>query len=310
MTRPSSLSSNDSYQLAQLAVLVISGLRSSTESWSTIDKCEKTTQHWNLLFFCNRLITITKSSCASVRLALLYLFRLRVTVPLDKAPWTWKDTRLFTVVLMLASKFLEDTTYDSKAWAEYSKIPLSDLNKVEREMMFILDYKLHVSQDYYLEWVKHCEMLMHAQSADDATNDDVSKQHRINKSESSIHASSSPSSPSTLSPLVSSMNAIRISGTKRSHHSITADDDKDALPPALKRQSVKQQQQQQPIMPRSNTTTTTTSTPITNEKTLSPANSLVKRSACDSAVALPSAKRRAQHLGPSITQSLRMLTIV
>lgn len=114
MTRPSSLSSNDSYQLAQLAVLVISGLRSSTESWSTIDKCEKTTQHWNLLFFCNRLITITKSSCASVRLALLYLFRLRVTVPLDKAPWTWKDTRLFTVVLMLASKFLEDTTYDSK----------------------------------------------------------------------------------------------------------------------------------------------------------------------------------------------------
>lgn len=177
-------------------------------------------------------------------------------------------------------------------------------------MMFILDYKLHVSQDYYLEWVKHCEMLMHAQSADDATNDDVSKQHRINKSESSIHASSSPSSPSTLSPLVSSMNAIRISGTKRSHHSITADDDKDALPPALKRQSVKQQQQQQPIMPRSNTTTTTTSTPITNEKTLSPANSLVKRSACDSAVALPSAKRRAQHLGPSITQSLRMLTIV
>lgn len=114
MTRPSSLSSNDSYQLAQLAVLVISGLRSSTESWSTIDKCEKTTRHWNLLFFCNRLITITKSSCASVRLALLYLFRLRVTVPLDKAPWTWKDTRLFTVVLMLASKFLEDTTYESK----------------------------------------------------------------------------------------------------------------------------------------------------------------------------------------------------
>lgn len=194
-----------------------------------------------------------------------------------------------------------------QAWAEYSKIPLSDLNKVEREMMFILDYNLHVSQDYYLEWVKHCEMLMHAQSADDATNDDVSKQRRNNKSESPIHASSPSSSPSFLSPLVSSMNAIKISGTKRSHHSITAaDDDKDALPPALKRQSVKQQQPQ-PTMPRSNPTTTTS---ITNEKTLSPANSLVKRSACDSAVALPSAKRRAQHLGPSITQSLRMLTIV
>lgn len=202
----------------------------------------------------------------------------------------------FTVVLMLASKFLEDTTYESKAWAEYSKIPLSDLNKVEREMMFILDYKLHVSQDYYLEWVKHCEMLMHPQSADDATKQDVS-----NKSESTIYASPSPStstSPSTLSPLVSSMNAIRISGTKRSHHSITAaEDDKDVLLPAMKRQHH--------ILP-----TTPTPTPITNEKTSSPANHRVKRSTCDTTVALPSAKRRAQHLGPSITQSLRMLTIV
>lgn len=152
-------------------------------------------------------------------------------------------------------------------------------------MMFILDYKLHVSQDYYLEWVKHCEMLMHPQSADDATKQDVS-----NKSESS---SPSPS-PLPLSPLVSSMNAIRISGTKRSHHFITAaEDDKDALLPALKRQHH--------ILP---------TTPITNEKTSSPANNRVKRSTCDTTVALPSAKRRAQHLGPSITQSLRMLTIV
>ena len=160
-------------------------------------------------------------------------------------------------------------------------------------MMFLLDYKLHVSQDYYLEWVKHCEMLMHADDQDAFSSSSSSS-----KSESSIHASSSPSSPSPLSPLVSSMNAIRISGTKRTHHSITHDDKED-LSPALKRQHLKQSH---PIMP----TTTTT------EKTLSPAqhNNHVKRSTCDSAVALPSAKRRAQHLGPSITQSLRMLTIV
>ncbi|CAM0142883.1 unnamed protein product [Umbelopsis sp. WA50703] len=73
---------------------------------------------------------------------------------------TGSEYRLFVVSLMLASKFLDDSTYASRTWAQVSQFPIAELNQCEMEFLDAIGYSLHVPELKYLEWLKYLEELI------------------------------------------------------------------------------------------------------------------------------------------------------
>ncbi|GBC01190.1 hypothetical protein RclHR1_00410017 [Rhizophagus clarus] len=70
---------------------------------------------------------------------------------------------LLVVGLILAHKWLEDSTYSNKSWAEMSGIPLELLGNMERDFLYILDNSIYVSEEEYNRWL---ESLLNCQYVD------------------------------------------------------------------------------------------------------------------------------------------------
>lgn len=52
--------------------------------------------------------------------------------------------RMLTIALLLASKFLDDNTFQNKSWAEVTGLPVVELNTLEREWLEEMGWNLHV----------------------------------------------------------------------------------------------------------------------------------------------------------------------
>lgn len=68
--------------------------------------------------------------------------------------------RMLTVSLILASKFLDDNTFQNRSWAEVSGIAVSELNKLEKAWLEQCSFLLYVNLDYshdYNAWIKSWE---------------------------------------------------------------------------------------------------------------------------------------------------------
>ena len=52
--------------------------------------------------------------------------------------------RMLTIALLLASKFLDDNTFQNKSWAEVTGIPVQELNTLEMEWLLEINWNLHV----------------------------------------------------------------------------------------------------------------------------------------------------------------------
>lgn len=64
--------------------------------------------------------------------------------------------RLLTVALLLGSKFLDDNTFQNRSWADVSGIPVRELNKLEREWMESISWRMFVNLDRsedYQAWI-------------------------------------------------------------------------------------------------------------------------------------------------------------
>lgn len=64
--------------------------------------------------------------------------------------------RLLTVALLLGSKFLDDNTFQNRSWADVSGIPVRELNKLEREWMESIHWRMFVNLDLsedYQAWI-------------------------------------------------------------------------------------------------------------------------------------------------------------
>ncbi|TPX35471.1 hypothetical protein SmJEL517_g02057 [Synchytrium microbalum] len=60
------------------------------------------------------------------------------------------ESTVFLTALMLANKYADDDRYTVKAWSQASGFAISEINKMERECLIALDYRLVVSpQDLY-----------------------------------------------------------------------------------------------------------------------------------------------------------------
>lgn len=54
--------------------------------------------------------------------------------------------RLLIASLVLAVKYCDDTYYKNSFYAQVGGIPLGELNSLERELYFLLSFKLHVTK--------------------------------------------------------------------------------------------------------------------------------------------------------------------
>ncbi|CAB4416675.1 unnamed protein product [Rhizophagus irregularis] len=70
---------------------------------------------------------------------------------------------LLVVGLILSHKWLEDSTYSNKSWAEMSGIPLELLGNMERDFLYILDNSIYISEEEYNRWL---EFLLNYQYVD------------------------------------------------------------------------------------------------------------------------------------------------
>jgi Cyclin len=52
--------------------------------------------------------------------------------------------RMLTISLVLASKFLDDNTFQNRSWAEVTSLPVVELNSLELEWLTAINWKLHV----------------------------------------------------------------------------------------------------------------------------------------------------------------------
>ena len=95
--------------------------------------------------YVSQILTSTRLPSSTVLLALHYLSG-RVEMLQSQgvnASTTGHLYHLLTVALMLASKFLDDNTFQNRSWAEVSHIKVSELNQTERDWLFDINWILH-----------------------------------------------------------------------------------------------------------------------------------------------------------------------
>ncbi|KAJ1678363.1 hypothetical protein EV182_004200, partial [Spiromyces aspiralis] len=109
--------------------------------------------------FCSGIIQATQISASVIVLALYYVRRFKFHHPRTYAG-VGSEYRMFTVALMLASKFLEDNTFTTKTWSEVSDIPACELAIMQREFLLAIDHRLNVSDQDYDLWISQLDALV------------------------------------------------------------------------------------------------------------------------------------------------------
>ncbi|EKX41964.1 hypothetical protein GUITHDRAFT_153713 [Guillardia theta CCMP2712] len=61
--------------------------------------------------------------------------------------------RLFLVAMMTSAKFLDDFYYSNASWAEIGSLKLKELNKLELDFLFLMEFDLHIHRFEYDKFV-------------------------------------------------------------------------------------------------------------------------------------------------------------
>lgn len=62
--------------------------------------------------------------------------------------------RMFLAALMLASKYLQDRNYSTRAWSKISGLRIPEINENEAEYLRCIDYRLHMKKEAFENWSK------------------------------------------------------------------------------------------------------------------------------------------------------------
>lgn len=115
--------------------------------------------------YVSHILTSTRLPSSTILLALHYLAnRMSLLQGLGiHAPGTGHVYHMMTIALMLASKFLDDNTFQNRSWADVSHIPVAELNKHEREWLVDMSWDLHFNLEDPLgfrawtnQWKNYC----------------------------------------------------------------------------------------------------------------------------------------------------------
>ncbi|KZV77446.1 hypothetical protein PENSPDRAFT_645104 [Peniophora sp. CONT] len=102
--------------------------------------------------FMHKLLQTTQLSQSVIVLSLHYIYRLKAR-NCTTVPSPGSEFRVAVAGLMMANKFVDDNTYTNKTWSEVSGIDLTEINKMEREILSGINYELYVDQQTYDNWV-------------------------------------------------------------------------------------------------------------------------------------------------------------
>ncbi|KAF7503840.1 hypothetical protein GJ744_003230 [Endocarpon pusillum] len=105
----------------------------------------------------------SKTSYSTLQVAMYYLILLKAHLP--KCDFTQEQSclptdrramqcgrRMFLSALMLASKFLQDRNYSTRAWGKITGLPTSEINTNELKFLEAVNWKLHVSKEKFERW--------------------------------------------------------------------------------------------------------------------------------------------------------------
>lgn len=110
-----------------------------------------------------QILSSTRLPSSTILLGLFYLATRMRTLSSASVYTTGNGqvSRWLTVALLLGSKFLDDNTFQNKSWAEVSSIPVAELNSLEIDWLFALDWKIHNriydKHDGLASWIGHWE---------------------------------------------------------------------------------------------------------------------------------------------------------
>ncbi|KAG6258755.1 hypothetical protein E4U24_001087 [Claviceps purpurea] len=100
----------------------------------------------------HKVLSTTQVTQNVIFLALLFIYRLRLSTPQIKGR-AGSEYRLLTVALMLGNKFLDDNTYTNKTWAEVSCFAVQEIHVMEVEFLSNMRYNLLASKDEWEQWI-------------------------------------------------------------------------------------------------------------------------------------------------------------
>ncbi|KAL6718901.1 hypothetical protein ACLMJK_003136 [Lecanora helva] len=106
----------------------------------------KTPVHPDFRKFVSQVLASTRLPKSTILLAIQYLAT-RMTLLSNQRQSQCSHNSVYsmlTTALLLGSKFLDDNTFQNRSWSEVSNIAIGDLNRLEREWLVAIDYRLHV----------------------------------------------------------------------------------------------------------------------------------------------------------------------
>lgn len=111
--------------------------------------------------FIHETLRRSKTSYSTLQVALWYLMLLKCQLP--KTDFTKEQgqstcramqcgRRMFLAALMLASKYLQDRNYSTRAWSKISGLRVCEINENEMKYLQAINYKLHITKDVFDNW--------------------------------------------------------------------------------------------------------------------------------------------------------------
>ncbi|XP_039029890.1 cyclin-U2-2-like [Hibiscus syriacus] len=106
--------------------------------------------------YLERIFKYTKAGPSIYVVAYVYIDRF-----CQANPWFRIDARnvhrLLITIIMVASKCVEDTNYRNSYFARVGGLTKKELNKLEVEFLFLIDFKLHVNVSVFESYCSHLE---------------------------------------------------------------------------------------------------------------------------------------------------------
>ncbi len=106
--------------------------------------------------FVQTILTLSQASYSTLQVALYYLVLIQTCTPKDYSTVEQlclkSGRRMFLAALIIASKYLHDRSFSSRAWSEISGLKICEINASERAFIAAANWKFHIPEPVFRRW--------------------------------------------------------------------------------------------------------------------------------------------------------------